>query len=159
MHHQGLLARRKNYKNKLCKEDFLYFLCKTTNIITTSRYHSTDGRTTAGSTICTHMDVVYFMKKYKNASLYLHTWACQINQTSLLEHIWFLWLLLNHGIIHGVCLVASQSLSLKNSTCEIKSPPHHIWWGCPKRWENCPDPAQQPGACHALKALQPKAIC
>lgn len=90
MQHQGLLARRKDYRNKLCTEDFLY---KTTTVVTTSGYHSTAGRTTAGSITCTHTGVVYLMniKMLHYALLYLITWVCQINQTSLLKcYFWVL---------------------------------------------------------------------
>lgn len=85
MQHKGLLARRKNYKNKICKK---YFFCKTIHTMNYFRVlqHRWESRTRAGSTTRTHTDVVYLKKKYKNASLYLHTQACQSYRVLLLEH-------------------------------------------------------------------------
>lgn len=122
MQHQGSHARRKHYRNKLCKEDFLY---KTTTVVTTSRYHSTAGRSTAGSMIWTHKGVVYLMniKMLHYALLYLITWVCQINQTSLLKcYFWVLWLLLNQGTPHCI----TTSFSLKSSTCRRVTTWSHV---------------------------------
>lgn len=147
MQHEGLQTRRKHYRNKLFKEDFLH---KTTTVVTISGYYSTAGRSTTGSIIHALMSVIYLinMKTLYYALLCLITLVCQIIQTSLLQcYFWILWLLLNQGIAHCICLVASQPLFHWRAPCAGESPRDPMWCGCPGRWEHCPHPAGQPEPC------------
>lgn len=107
------------------------------------------------------MDVVYLMKKYKNTSLYLHIWACWINQTShLVAHhlIPVISPQSQHHALHLFCTV-TVTFSLNNSACEIQLLPHQIWCECPKRQEHCPDPAQHPKTYYTSRALHLNTIC
>lgn len=50
-------------------------------------------------------------------------------------------------------ITASYTASAFEHCSLFFSKEFHIWCECPKRWEHCHDPTQQPKACHALMAL------